>query len=174
MTLYARSVSGIVVETFTPPDGVVIADCFTPDLVAQFVAVPSGQAVVAGWTFDGTNFAAPTPPPPPSLAQQAVAMLAAGCQITSTGTPALNATYPCDPTTQADIQAELISLMLNNTFTNGTTTLLWLDATNTPRAFSVAAFKAFATAVGTFVGALKIIAATNSGTLPSATLPPIP
>jgi hypothetical protein len=59
-----------------------------------------------------------TPVPPPTLAQQALSMLATGCQIASTSTPALNGTYACNATLQGAIQAEVISLLLNNAFTN--------------------------------------------------------
>lgn len=38
---YARfNESGIALETFTPPEGFSISDCFVPDIAAQFEPVP--------------------------------------------------------------------------------------------------------------------------------------
>lgn len=57
---YARLFSdNSVIETFTPPDGVSINDCFVPEIVSQFVEVP--DEVKPTWVKqdDGT-FAAPT------------------------------------------------------------------------------------------------------------------
>jgi len=57
---YARIVDSIVVETFTPPEGFTIEECFTAELVAQFRPCP--EELKSGWTLekDGTF----TPPPP--------------------------------------------------------------------------------------------------------------
>jgi hypothetical protein len=54
---YARIVDNKVHETFTPPTGVDITDCFTPELVAQFIECSSD--VEQNYTYDGTNFSAP-------------------------------------------------------------------------------------------------------------------
>jgi hypothetical protein len=107
-----------------------------------------------------------TPVPAPTLAQQALTMLATGCQIASTSTPTLNGTYALDPVSQGMVQAEVVSLLLNSVFTNGTTTLDYPYKSGTPHAFSVTEFKAFATALAQFVTTLTNIAASNSGTLP--------
>lgn len=59
---YARIPSGnIVVEVFTPPKGFELSDCFTPELVAEFVPCP--EEVEANWIRqeDGTFL------PPPVL-----------------------------------------------------------------------------------------------------------
>jgi hypothetical protein len=108
-----------------------------------------------------------TPVPAPTLAQQALAMIANGGQIASTSTPALNGTYALDPVSQATVQAEVISLLLNSAFTNGTTTLSYPDKTGMTHVFSVTEFKAFATALAQFVTALTNISNSNSGTLPT-------
>lgn len=59
MTTYARVVDGTVFETFTPPEGLDIADCFHKDIAAQFVAVPDGARVAQFWRYDGRTFTAP-------------------------------------------------------------------------------------------------------------------
>ncbi len=61
--IYVRVQDGVVMETFTPPADVAIEDCFHPDLVAQFRAIPEGvEGAVAGWLWTGDT---PEPPPPP-------------------------------------------------------------------------------------------------------------
>jgi hypothetical protein len=54
---YARIVDNKVWEVFTPPVGVDISECFTAELVAQFIECPSD--VEQNYTYDGTNFSAP-------------------------------------------------------------------------------------------------------------------
>jgi hypothetical protein len=93
---YARVVNGLVVELFTPPDEIPIEDCFHPEIAAQFVPVPDGLAVEQGWTYDGTAFAAPVPVPP-TADEVYGEKIAEGLAVTSTATPALDATYPLMP-----------------------------------------------------------------------------
>ena len=157
--------------------------CAAPCVASDGTTQPAGTALAA-IAYDGR---APYTPPPntavvpyagqtiyvpatpaPSLSQQAQAMLAAGLSITSTSTPALNGTYAADAITQSNVMAEMVSLLANAAFTNGTTTLAWPDATGAPHNFTAAQFKAFATAEGQFVGVLAPVIATNAGTLPSA------
>ena len=59
MKKYARVVDNVVMETFIPPQGFELADCFTAELVAQFVEV--SEEVEQNWVQqeDGT-FIAPT------------------------------------------------------------------------------------------------------------------
>jgi hypothetical protein len=54
-----------VIETFVPPSGFTINDCFTPEIVAQFEQVP--DEVAQGWIKqeDGTFIAPPPLPEPP-------------------------------------------------------------------------------------------------------------
>lgn len=54
---YARIVNNKVVETFTPPTGVDISECFVPELVAQFIECPID--VEQNYTYNGTTFVAP-------------------------------------------------------------------------------------------------------------------
>jgi hypothetical protein len=54
---YARIVNNEVFETFTPPTGVGISECFTSELVAQFIECP--ENVEQHWTYDGSTFTEP-------------------------------------------------------------------------------------------------------------------
>lgn len=60
---YARVINNIVIEVFTPPSGVAIEECFTPEIVAQFEPCP--EYVEQNWIKqeDGIFIA---PPPSPS------------------------------------------------------------------------------------------------------------
>ena len=61
---YARiSSQNTVIEVFTPPTGVSIEECFTPEIVAQFESVP--EEVKPNWIKqeDGTFVAPPEPEP---------------------------------------------------------------------------------------------------------------
>lgn len=55
---YARIADSIVQEAFTPPPGFTLQECFTAELVAQFMPCP--DEVQGGWILqqDGT-FAEP-------------------------------------------------------------------------------------------------------------------
>jgi hypothetical protein len=54
---YARVIDNKVWEVFTPPTGVDISECFTAELVAQFIECP--EYTEQDYTYDGTNFSAP-------------------------------------------------------------------------------------------------------------------
>jgi hypothetical protein len=54
---YARIVDNEVAEVFTPPTGVDISECFTAELVAQFIECPSD--IEQGHTYDGSTFSSP-------------------------------------------------------------------------------------------------------------------
>lgn len=113
----------------------------------------------SGWAVSNGALVTYTPAPQtPTLAQQAQALLAAGCAITSTSTPALDSTYATDATSQQHVQAEITSILLNGTFADGTTSIAWLDASNVAHTFTIAEFKALATALAAFVSAcLKVV-----------------
>jgi len=84
MKTYARVETGIVQEIIAPAidsDGneIPIAERFTADLVAQMVDVTNiNPQPVCWWTYDGTDFAAPTPQMP-----TAVEIIAANTAIQS-------------------------------------------------------------------------------------------
>ena len=136
----------------------------TPSEWSAHIENPDGWAVSNGALVSYT----PPPPAPPTLAQQAAALLAAGLTITSKATGALDAAYPATATAQAQINAEVTSILLNGTFADGTSTIGWLDVTGAPHAFTIAQFKTLATAIGAFVsGCVKCINGQVT-TLPSA------
>jgi hypothetical protein len=58
MTKYARVVDNVAVEIFVPPQGVSIDECFHPEVVKMFKAVPDATAVNA--VKDGTKWINPT------------------------------------------------------------------------------------------------------------------
>ncbi len=107
---------------------------------------------------------------PASLAEQAIARLATGLAVTSAGTPALSATYAVDAAAQAHIQAEVIAILLNGSFADGSASVAWPDTAGVIHDFAdVAAFKGFAAAVSAYVAALfKVINGTSTA-LPAAT-----
>ena len=167
MKTYARVFDGAVVELLST--SVNIAEMFHPDLVWVDVTSVS-PAPQQGWVASesgGTwSFAAPVAPAP-TLAQQAQSLLNVGCQITSTGTSSLNGTYPADVASQQHIQAEITSILLNGTFADGSTSIEWQDVSGASHAFTVAQFKAFASAFASFVsGCLKVVNG-QSSTLPA-------
>ena len=152
--------------------------CLAPDGTTQTAGIAINRVTAAtapvlnGFTVladDGRQIYSPALPAQ-TLSQQATAALSAGLSLTWTASTALNGTYAVDPLTQANIQAELLSILENGGFTNGTGTLAWLDISGAAHSMTVTQFKLFATAVGAYVGALVPIASTNSGTLPAATV----
>lgn len=60
---YARIIDSTAVEVFTPPEGFTLAECFTAELVAQFV--PCSDEVESGWIEqENGSFNPPVPTPP--------------------------------------------------------------------------------------------------------------
>lgn len=140
---------------------------FTPPAGISLVIAGAGAAI--GGTYLNSTFSAPTPQAP-TPAQQAAAAIAAGVIVTSTATPSLNGTYGLDPTSQNNVGNTVISIMLNGTFPNGSSTMLWVDQSGVSHIWpSVTEFKAFATAYSSYVSAVDLYAASNgaSGALPS-------
>jgi hypothetical protein len=83
-----------------------------------------------------------------------------GLAVTSTATAALNGTYAVDPTTQFNINSEVVSILTNGTFTNGQTTKPWPDASGAVHTFTTTQFKTFATAVSNYIDGLMTTRAT--------------
>ena len=136
-------------------------------------ANPNGWAVQSGALVTYTPPAPVVPVVVPTAAQLAQTAIAAGVQITSTSTPALNGTYACDDAAQARINRvyALIQRGGGAVFPAGLTSLPWPDESGALHTFTgVAEFLAFETAVGNYVLALDMIQAANSGTLPSSTV----
>ena len=119
------------------------------------------------WVANG-NTATPYTPPAPTLQQQVEQAIAQGIAITSTSTSSLNGTYGCDPTSVSFIMAELIAILTFSTFTNGATTLGYVDQAGTSHTFpTTASFQAFGAAVGKYVGAINAYANGQATSLPS-------
>jgi hypothetical protein len=117
---------------------------------------------------DAWHFVSYTPPSPEvSLSQQAANALAKGVRVVSSSNSSLNGVYPMTSETRADITAEMVSLMLNQTFTNGDTTIGIGDIDNNLHMFDASIFPAFATAYGKHVSMLRQIQISNQGTLPT-------
>jgi outer membrane protein assembly factor BamB len=178
--VYARIQNGVVVELFTPPAGATLVECFHADIAATFVLVPPGVTPAQGWTFNGTNFAAPSAPPPPTPAQQAQTLFASGLTITSTS-GGWAAPFPClTDATGANVWtlvlAEQTALSLSGgaAFADGAATVQWPDAAGVLHALTPAQFQAFMRALGLFVaGCRNVINGVPGAALPaaSATIP---
>ena len=167
MTTFARIQSGAVAELFTPPAGVSIAECF--HRAVTWVDMTAQPAVVPGWSYAGGGFTPPAAPAVPTLAQLAWVAMAMGLTLTSTGTPALSGVYAVDTTAQV-INAEVTSILLNGTFADGTGSVSWPDTSGALHTFTVAQFKVFATAIGSYVAALFKVINGISTTLPSSSV----
>jgi hypothetical protein len=105
--------------------------------------------------------------------QLAAAALAAGIAITSTGTPALNGTYPLDQDSQNNVNATVAYILLNGTFPEGGTTMPWLLKNGTSVLWpSVTEFKAFATAYANYVAEIVLYEESGgqSGSLSSSSV----
>jgi hypothetical protein len=145
----------------------------SPDATLPAGAVECTQAQyanAAAWMISGGAIIA-APAPTLTLAQQATAMLNAGMQIVSTGTPALNATFACDPATYQRVGGIVAAIAGGLGLPGGGATFLWPDTTGTPHSFSVVNFSAFAKAMMDFEYTLNAIIGSNSGTLPPQPVP---
>lgn len=65
MSKFARIENDVAVEVFVPPAGVDIAECFTPEVAAQFVPVPDDVTQTSTVASDGQWTIAPPPVPQP-------------------------------------------------------------------------------------------------------------
>lgn len=171
MSTYARIAGGIVAELFTPPAGVAIAACFYQSLT--WVECDGTPGVTVGWTAIETEgawaFTAPAAPPAPTLAQQAATLLTGGIAITSAGTPALNATYPTTGPIWADLKDEALFIASFASFSSGGAGIAFVLPSGPTVTFTATAqLQAAVKAISMYLSALKTIAATNTGTLPSA------
>lgn len=112
----------------------------------------------------------PTNPLAPPLAPQATAQLAAGVAVTFSTSTSLSATYATTLAAQVKIMAEANWLTKNNSFINGTTTLVLVDSTGTQRSFNPTQFAAFEAAYAPYVSAVDLVADSGQGALPAAML----
>lgn len=155
------------------------ASCTALDGTSQ----PAGTTIEKIWWDGVSNWSPPAntqvvpytgqtvyTPPSPSLtaAQQGAAAIASGVTITWSASTTLNGTYAMDVPTQSNVQAELLAILVNGTFTNGTAAIAWPDVSGNLRNFSVAQFKALATVLGAFVGAVDAFVL-GVGAMPATT-----
>jgi hypothetical protein len=137
-------------------------------------APPSGSVYVLGspqatetngvWSQNWVLQSLPTP----TLQQSAAALLRAGTfQVQSSSTAALSGTYACDTATNNRVLAELVSILTNGSFTNGEGTRTWPQAGGAEPSFTIAQFRAFATAMGDWIDALDLAATTGGGSIPT-------
>lgn len=103
-----------------------------------------------------------------TVTQQGATAIASGITITWSASTPLNGTYAMDVPTQSNVQAELLAILVNGTFTNGTAAIAWPDVSGTLHTFSVAQFKILATVLGTYVGAVDAFIL-GIGALPATT-----
>jgi hypothetical protein len=169
MSTYALVFNGAIVQIDPATFPVNPALSWTGDISA---VTPAPQV---GWAATETGgvwtFTAPPAPPAPTLAQQAAAAMSAGLAITSTSTPALNATYDVGTSAQNHMQAEMISLLASGgaLFADGTATVAWPDMMGAIHTFTAAEAKAFFLAAGAYVAALFKVQNGTLTTLPAAT-----
>lgn len=91
-------------------------------------------------------------PATPNPNDEFAALIAAGCPITSTGTPAINSSYSIDPAAQGQVTSEAVYIQVTGKFTNGGTVRGWADAAGAYHTFiNPAQFTAFAEALAAYV-----------------------
>lgn len=153
---YSATTNGFydpAINAVMPPDAVSITDLAYE---ALFAAQAAGSTI--GPDSNGNPVATPPAAPAPAQLGQAAygAAIAAGCQIVSAGTPALNGTYPLDDSTLIKMVGEQSYIALKGTFTNGQAPRAWMDSAGTPHMFpSTDAFTAFGEAVAQYIDALQ-------------------
>jgi len=99
-----------------------------------------------------------------TLAQQAQAALAAcSFTITSTGTPALSASYPCDAATQSKLGAVVTTITATGGFPGGAQTYPMKDSAGAWHSLTPTQYVQIAGEIAAYVGALDLIADGNPG-----------
>lgn len=156
MTLYARVEDQIVHDLFTPPDGMLLADCFVPSVAAQFVEVPVDATPMPeiGWAYDGKNFSVRVPR---ALTKDELVNYANAQQrkiltdgksfnVAPSSSPAQMVL--CDGTnnTRADLALLVIEAQADSTASGA-----WVDNTGVTTTLTAAQFIALASAVGPWV-----------------------
>lgn len=153
------------------------------NVVKNFIVPPVGEWVppvgltvqqVNDWVEVGQDTGTPQPSPTTQTSsQKAEVAIAAGVMLSSASVPELDGAYSVDAAAQAQINAVVTYIMVNNSFPAGASSLPWPDAGRTLHFFtSIALFKAFATAVADFVATINIYENSNGmfGSIPSNAL----
>jgi hypothetical protein len=128
-----------------------------------------------GWTVAAGALVAPVAPSAAELASQALIQsaqmaLAAGLNVTSTGTPTLNGTFAVDQLSQMDVIAIETSLNAGKGFPGVSSTFSYPDASGAIHTFSEANFTDLAAAIRDFVYGCRAVIAGTSTTLPASTV----
>ena len=114
------------------------------------------------WVDDGS----PTPDTyvePTLTPQQLYAnAISSGLTINWTESNNLNGTFNVDDQSRSFIVAETVSILLNNTMTNGANSRYWQDASGNLHLISVTQFVIFATTVAQYVDACQAALVTNT------------
>lgn len=118
-----------------------------------------------GWYVSGGTLVAYTSQPPETLTEQASAMLMAGIMIVSTGTQALNGTYPCDSASDQRESGILSAISAGLSLPNGVAVVV--DTAGNPHVFTPNDFKNYCQAKMEFKQALMTVMGNNTGTLPT-------
>lgn len=172
MSTYAHVEDSIVVELFTPPDGVPIEECFHADLL--WVDCSANPDVAPGWTATQIRgdwtFAPPPDPPPPSLPQQATALLSAPVTVVCTSLGALDADYPNNDAVRSQIAATQTKINAGRSLPGGGSTFNWTDVDGNAHQWPAAQFTDFADLMADFVYGCTQVQQGHSTTLPSTTL----
>jgi hypothetical protein len=102
------------------------------------------------------------------------AMLVGPLTMTFSTSTSLNGNYSIDPGSQFNITAEIVSILVNGTFTNGLTNRNWPTANGGFANMNVAQFKAFSTATALYIDqaqtAYAMAAAGQVAAWPSASI----
>jgi hypothetical protein len=136
---FARIEDGLVVELFTPPEGVDIADCFHEGLT--WIDISNiDPAPDIGWSAtqgDGDAWSFAPPAAPEATPEQHVAdRIAQGITITSTSTAAASAVYALDATTMEQIGSVARDDAAGLGLPGGAPSFTYPDASGTPHALS--------------------------------------
>ena len=158
-TVYVAVIDGITM--YVPVSGVVARDAYITTMVSDWIK--------AG------GIVAPAPAPSNTqIAQGKYANALSTVNVTWTTSNSLNGTYAVDSGTQFNVTAETVSILQNNTMTNGTSSRLWHQANGNFVTINTTQFKKFATAVASYVDSIQMAYANtiaNSATVwPSANL----
>lgn len=98
-------------------------------------------------------------------------IMGAGVQVHSTGTPALNGTYPLDESTQQKIMGIVSGIAAGRGLPGGGSTFYWQDVTGAAHSFDSTAFLNFSAGLESFLyaysQALGTLVAGGSASLPT-------
>lgn len=144
---------------------------WTPDgtLPAGAIACSGAQAVA--WQHStlmaGAIVAATAQAAPPQ--DQAQALLASGLAVTSTGTPAISATYATDPANVAKLLGVELGIAAGQGFPGGASTFpIRIVGTGTPPLLTITQYAAVAVEIRNFVAQADLVIDGFSTTLPAA------